>query len=63
MSFLGIFDYEFDRVDLICVGFSTAFGIWYLTKKVQYCKTVCCIFSVALLFSKLLRLNTVKSLL
>ena len=29
-----IMDYEFDRIDLICVGVSTLFGIWYLVKKV-----------------------------
>jgi minor histocompatibility antigen H13 len=31
-------DYEFDRIDLICVGISTVFGIWYLVKKV--CVTI-----------------------
>ncbi|XP_028414889.1 minor histocompatibility antigen H13-like [Dendronephthya gigantea] len=28
-----IMDYEFDRIDLICVSVSTIFGIWYLVKK------------------------------
>ena len=30
-------NYEFDRIDLLCLGVSSAFGIWYLWKKVNSC--------------------------
>jgi hypothetical protein len=35
MFVIEIMDYEFDRIDLICVSVSTIFGIWYLVKKVH----------------------------
>lgn len=27
-------NYEFDRIDLICLGVSAVFGVWYVFKKV-----------------------------
>lgn len=35
-----IMNFEFDRIDLICVGVSTVFGIWYLAKKVCFIHTL-----------------------
>ena len=34
--FLEIVNYEFDRIDLLCLAISSAFGVWYLWKKVSY---------------------------
>lgn len=33
--FLEIVNYEFDRIDLLCLAISSAFGVWYLWKKVR----------------------------
>lgn len=33
--FVEIVNYEFDRIDLLCLAISSALGVWYLWKKVS----------------------------
>ena len=34
--FLEMLNFEFDRIDLLCLAVSSVFGVWYFWKKVRH---------------------------
>lgn len=34
--FLEMLNFEFDRIDLLCLAASSVFGVWYFWKKVRH---------------------------